>query len=147
MKRKDKKEIENKKEVNINVMGSCKVLESSKDGYYVAELEYKGKRKYLTGEDKNTTSNRMIIKAFIEAISLLKEPCIINLSVGCPIGMRYIRTKSGQYKEAKDKAVNKDLLDQLKDLLESGKHEVIENITNENIEKLKKYREYIRSKQ
>ena len=42
-------------------------------------LEYMGHEKELSGGEANTTNNRMELTAVIEALSLLKEPCVVEL--------------------------------------------------------------------
>ena len=48
-------------------------------GGWGAILSYKGAEKELSGGEAETTNNRMELTAVIEALSLLKEPCIVEL--------------------------------------------------------------------
>ena len=48
-------------------------------GGYCSILRYKNHEKIVKGAEPNTTNNRMELKAVIEALKLLKEPCIIEL--------------------------------------------------------------------
>lgn len=42
-------------------------------------LEWNGRKRELYGAEKETTNNRMELTAAIEALSALKEPCIVEL--------------------------------------------------------------------
>ncbi len=44
-------------------------------GGYAGILEYRGKRKIFSGGEKKSTNNQMELKAVIEGLKLLKEPC------------------------------------------------------------------------
>jgi len=48
-------------------------------GGWCAILRYKNYEKILKGAEKHTTNNRMELKAVIEALKSLKEPCEIEL--------------------------------------------------------------------
>ena len=48
-------------------------------GGWGAILRCRGKEKELSGGEKETTNNRMELTAVIQALSLLKEPCIVDL--------------------------------------------------------------------
>ena len=48
-------------------------------GGWGAILEFNGVEKELSGGESNTTNNRMELTAVIQALSLLKEPCIVDL--------------------------------------------------------------------
>ena len=48
-------------------------------GGWCAILRYKDKEKIISGREDFTTNNKMELKAVIEALRLLKEPCIVNL--------------------------------------------------------------------
>ncbi|WP_104697079.1 MULTISPECIES: ribonuclease HI [unclassified Helicobacter] len=48
-------------------------------GGYCAILRYKGKEKIISGGVYNTTNNRMELLAVIEALKILKEPCMVLL--------------------------------------------------------------------
>lgn len=48
-------------------------------GGWAAILKYKGHEKQISGYEENTTNNRMELKAAIEALKLLKEPCEVEL--------------------------------------------------------------------
>ena len=70
------------KEINLYVRGVSKnvMYEPYRIGIWVAILEYKGRIKKLGKRVmKNANSVEMIITGLIEAIKLLKEPCIINV--------------------------------------------------------------------
>lgn len=48
-------------------------------GGYGGILEYKGKRKEYSGGETHTTNNRMELRAVIEGLKLLKEPCNVEV--------------------------------------------------------------------
>ena len=48
-------------------------------GGWGAILSYKGTEKALSGGAAQTTNNRMELTAVIEALRLLKEPCVVEL--------------------------------------------------------------------
>ena len=65
------------KEVEIYTDGACSG--NPGDGGWGAILVYKGKEKILSGHEKNTTNNRMELRAAIEGLKALKEPCRVKL--------------------------------------------------------------------
>jgi len=48
-------------------------------GGYGGILEYKGSRRNYSGGEKYTTNNRMELKAVIEGLKMLKEPCEVEV--------------------------------------------------------------------
>jgi ribonuclease HI len=50
-------------------------------GGWGAILDYNGTRKEIHGGEKDTTNNRMELKAAIEALNALKRPCKIEMHV------------------------------------------------------------------
>lgn len=116
------------KEVNIYIRGICKNFgEGSelKEGKYIALIEYKGHYKKCVGKEVNTTSNRMFLVALIEGIKALRESCIINF---------YTPTSLGFGKP--NKSPNKDLLNEIFELVEAKGHKLNENIS-------KRYQNYL----
>jgi len=65
------------KEVEIYTDGACSGNPGR--GGWGAILIYKGKEKELSGFEEQTTNNRMELKAVIEGLKALKEPCIVRL--------------------------------------------------------------------
>lgn len=65
------------KEVTIYTDGACSG--NPGNGGWGAVLMYNGKKKEISGGEQNTTNNRMELTAVIQALSLLKEPCEVNL--------------------------------------------------------------------
>jgi ribonuclease HI len=65
------------KEVEIYTDGACSG--NPGDGGWGTILIYKGKEKILSGYEKNTTNNRMELRAAIEGLKALKEPCRVKL--------------------------------------------------------------------
>ena len=98
-------------------------------GGWGAILSYKGAEKALSGGAARTTNNRMELTAVIEALRLLKEPCVVelysdskyvidSLQKGWARGWR----ARGWKKADKSPALNPDLWAPL--LAESEKHEI-----------------------
>ncbi len=48
-------------------------------GGYCAILRYKDREKIISGGEPYTTNNRMELKAVIEGLKALKEPCIVEI--------------------------------------------------------------------
>ena len=98
-------------------------------GGWGAILRYGDKEKELCGGEKETTNNRMELTAVIEALSALKEPCIVKLTTDSKYvcdailnGWVYSWQKNGWKKADKKPALNVDLWEKLLPLLD--KHEV-----------------------
>ncbi|ABP67488.1 ribonuclease H [Caldicellulosiruptor saccharolyticus DSM 8903] len=65
------------KEVVIYTDGACS--KNPGPGGWCAILIYKGIKKVLKGFEENTTNNRMELKAIIEGLKALKEPCKVTV--------------------------------------------------------------------
>lgn len=65
------------KDVELFTDGACSGNPGA--GGYAAILRYKGKEKVISGGDEHTTNNRMELKAVIEGLKALKEPCRVTL--------------------------------------------------------------------
>lgn len=65
------------KAVEIYTDGSC--LENPGFGGWAFILSYQGHEKIAYGSQANTTNNQMELRAIIEALKALKEPCEISL--------------------------------------------------------------------
>ena len=65
------------KKVEIFTDGSS--LGNPGPGGWCAILRYKGREKTIKGGESHTTNNKMELKAVIEALKALKEPCIVDL--------------------------------------------------------------------
>ena len=65
------------KQVTIYTDGACSG--NPGPGGWGAILMYGQHRRELSGGEANTTTNRMELTAVIQALSLLKEPCIVDL--------------------------------------------------------------------
>ena len=63
------------KTVTIYTDGAC----SGNPGPWGAVLIYGPHKKELSGGEAHTTNNRMELTAVIQALSLLKEPCVVEL--------------------------------------------------------------------
>lgn len=65
------------KQITIYTDGACSG--NPGDGGYGAILMYGDYIKEISGGEKNTTNNRMEMKAVIEALMMLKEPCEVEV--------------------------------------------------------------------
>jgi len=65
------------KKIEIFTDGSS--LGNPGSGGWCAILRYKNHQKIISGGENHTTNNRMELKAVIEALKKLKEPCEIEL--------------------------------------------------------------------
>lgn len=65
------------KEITIYTDGACSG--NPGPGGWGAVLIFQGNQKEISGGAKDTTNNIMEMTAVIEALNLLKEPCIVNL--------------------------------------------------------------------
>ena len=115
------------KQVTVYTDGACSG--NPGPGGWGAILMYGAHRRELSGGEAETTNNRMELTAVIQALSLLKEPCIVELwsdskyvidglSKGWAKGWR----ARGWVKSDKKPALNPDLWDELLRL--EGQHEL-----------------------
>ena len=89
-------------------------------GGWGAILEFNGHEKELSGGESSTTNNRMELTAVISALSLLKEPCQVELYSDSKYvidalekGWAWGWKKRGWVKSDKKPALNPDLWEQL----------------------------------
>ena len=106
------------KTVTIYTDGACSG--NPGPGGWGAILTYGQHQRELSGGEANTTNNRMELTAVIQALSMLKEPCIVDLwsdSKYVIDGLEKGWAKGGKargWKKADKKpALNPDLWDQL----------------------------------
>ncbi|RIX60449.1 ribonuclease HI [Paenibacillus nanensis] len=115
------------KEVMIYTDGACSG--NPGPGGWGAVLFYGEHKKEISGGEKATTNNRMEIKAVIEALSLLKEPCTVKVYsdsayvVNCfQNGWIHGWLRNGWKNSKKEPVENQDLWKQLWELMK--KHTV-----------------------
>ncbi len=115
------------KEVYLYTDGACSG--NPGPGGYGAILVYNGHEKVLTAGYKTTTNNRMELMGVIVGLSVLKEPCIVQLytdskyvSDAIEKGWALQWRNNGWRKKDKKPAKNSDLWEELLCLLE--KHHV-----------------------
>lgn len=112
-----------KKPIDIFTDGSC--LGNPGAGGYGAILSAQGKRKEISAGFVKTTNNRMEMRAVIEALKCLKEPCAVNLYTDSQYVIKAIRAgwldswqkngwKTSQKKDVKNKDLWEEMLVQLK---------------------------------
>lgn len=97
-------------------------------GGWAALLRYKNNQRELCGHDVQTTNNKMELTAVIKGLSLLKEPCHVELYTDS----RYVLNGATKWlnewrlnhwlKKDKKPVLNVDLWQQLEPLLET--HEI-----------------------
>lgn len=115
------------KTVEIYTDGACSGNPGA--GGWGAILRYNNHEKEISGAEIDTTNNRMELTAVIEALSLLKEPCNVELTTDSKYvadavtkGWAASWRKNNWIKSDKKKALNSDLWEKLLTLLE--KHNV-----------------------
>ena len=116
-----------KKIIEIFTDGAC--AGNPGPGGWAAVLRYGEVEKELSGGEENTTNNRMELTACIEALSALKESCIVKLTTdsqyvvnGIEKGWAASWRANGWRKGDKKPALNPDLWEKLLNLCEA--HEV-----------------------
>tara|TARA_B100000780_G_scaffold161989_1_gene113255 strand:+ start:390 stop:821 length:432 start_codon:yes stop_codon:yes gene_type:complete len=108
------------KTVKIYTDGACRGNPGL--GGWGALMIFEGKEKELCGGQENTTNNQMELKAAIEALKALTEPCMVELTTDSKYVMQGITQwidnwKRNNWKTATKKDVkNKDLWIELYDL-------------------------------
>jgi ribonuclease HI len=108
------------KQVEVFTDGACKG--NPGPGGWGALLRYQGTEKTLHGGEPQTTNNRMELRAAIEALASLKEPCEVNLTTDSQYVLKGITEWILQWKRrgwrtaAKAPVVNVDLWQQLDEL-------------------------------
>ena len=97
-------------------------------GGWGAVLVYGSFEKELSGGDPKTTNNRMELTAVIEALSLLKEPCMVTLTTdskyivdSVTLGWARGWKARGWKKSSGEPALNPDLWEKLLILLDTHK--------------------------
>ncbi len=115
------------KTVTIYTDGACSG--NPGPGGWGAILEWQGHEKELSGGEAQTTNNRMELTAVLAALSLLKEPCTVELYSDSKYvvdaidkGWLYGWQKKGWIKADKKPVLNVDLWQQL--LAQLGRHTV-----------------------
>ncbi len=111
------------KTVTIYTDGACSG--NPGPGGWGSILMYGAHKKEISGGESNTTNNRMELSAVIEALKLLKEPCIVELYSdskyvldGLEKGWARNWRAKGWVKSDKKPALNPDLWGQLLDLVD-----------------------------
>jgi len=115
------------KKVNLYTDGACSG--NPGPGGYGTILEYNGHEKILSGGYKNTTNNRMELRAVIAGLSELKEKCRVTIYSDSKYIVDAVQKgwavkwrKNGWKRNKKEYALNPDLWDKLLNL--TGLHEV-----------------------
>lgn len=114
------------KKIEIFTDGACKG--NPGPGGWGALLRYNGTEKELFGGEAQTTNNRMELKAAIEALRALKEPCEVVLTTDSNYVKNGINSwiaswkKNGWRTSAKKDVKNKDLWQALDQ--ESSRHQL-----------------------
>ena len=101
------------KTVNIYTDGACRG--NPGDGGWGVLIKYENTSKEIYGGEKNTTNNKMELKAAIEGLKALNESCIVNLTTDSKYVIQGITSwidnwKKNNWKSSTKKDVkNKDL--------------------------------------
>ena len=99
--------------INIYTDGACRG--NPGDGGWGVLIKYENTSKEIYGGEKNTTNNKMELKAAIEGLKALNESCIVNLTTDSKYVMQGITSwidnwKKNNWKSSTKKDVkNKDL--------------------------------------
>ena len=116
------------KEVTVYSDGACSG--NPGPGGWGTILDYKGKRKELSGGEEHTTNNRMELTAVIEGLKALKEPCKVKIITdsqyvfnGITLGWAQSWRANNWKKKDKKPALNPELWAELLELIE--KHDVV----------------------
>ena len=112
------------KEVTIFTDGACSG--NPGPGGWGTILDYNGRRKELSGGEKNTTNNRMELTAVIEGLKALKEKCKVTVitdskyvSDGINLGWARGWKANNWRKKNKKPALNPELWDELLMLIDN----------------------------
>jgi len=114
------------KKIEIYSDGACRG--NPGPGGWGALLRYAGKEKHLYGGEPHTTNNRMELRAAIEALTALKEPCNVTLVTDSQYVRKGITEWISKWKtndwrtSAKKPVINQDLWKSLDAL--TSKHQV-----------------------
>jgi ribonuclease HI len=114
------------KEIEAFTDGACKG--NPGPGGWGVLLRYEGKEKTLHGGEPHTTNNRMELRAAIEALNALKEPCEVELTTDSQYVIKGITEwitgwkKKNWVTSARKPVLNDDLWKQLDEL--NQKHTV-----------------------
>ncbi|MFI3141830.1 MAG: ribonuclease HI [Clostridia bacterium] len=115
------------KKITIYTDGACSGNPGA--GGWGAILDYKGKRKELSGGSEHTTNNKMEMTAVIEGLKALKEVCDVTVVTdsqyvanGINLGWAKSWRANGWKKKDRKPALNADLWAELLELTE--KHTV-----------------------
>jgi ribonuclease HI len=114
------------KTVNIYTDGACS--RNPGPGGWAAILRYKESQKEISGFEKQTTNNRMEMRAVIEALRMLREPCRVRVHTDS----RYLRDgitlwihgwkRRGWLTSGKEPVKNRELWEVLDGI--SSKHQI-----------------------
>lgn len=112
------------KEITIFTDGACSG--NPGPGGWGTILDYNGRRKELSGGEKQTTNNRMELTAVIEGLKALKEKCKVTVitdskyvSDGINLGWARGWKANNWRKKDKKPALNPELWDELLTLIDS----------------------------
>ena len=142
------------KTVNIYTDGACRG--NPGDGGWGVLIEYENFSKEYFGGEKNTTNNKMELKAAIEGLKVLKETCEVHITTDSKYVMYGITSwiqnwkKNNWMNSSKKEVKNKDLWIELDELTSrhnikwnwvkghSGhkKNEIADSLANKGIDNL-----------
>lgn len=108
------------KKIEVFTDGACRG--NPGPGGWGALLRFNGQERHLHGGEAQTTNNRMELKAAIEALSALKEPCEVSLTTDSQYVRKGINEwmagwkRNGWKTAAKKPVKNRDLWQALDEL-------------------------------
>lgn len=88
IRRREQRSIPGVKEVELYTDGACRG--NPGPGGWGVLLRYAGKEKELYGGERETTNNRMELRAAIEGLRALSEPCVVDLATDSTYVMKGI---------------------------------------------------------
>lgn len=101
-------------------------------GGWASILKHKNHELKISGNEKNTTNNRMELIAIIKALSALKKPCSVQIFTDSKYIVNSINLgwakkwqQNNWMKNKKNKALNSDLWQKLLELIQKHKTEFI----------------------
>jgi ribonuclease HI len=119
--------LDSNKEIVIYTDGACS--RNPGPGGWAAVLKYGEHMKEISGGEKNTTNQRMEMRAVIEALRVLKEPCAVIIHsdsayvVNCFKQKWHVNWQKNGWRNSKGETVsNRDLWEDL--LHEIARHKV-----------------------
>lgn len=118
---------------------------TKRKGFWIAVLEYNGRKKTIYGAMDATNENgRVVTTAIIEGLKLLKEPCLVNLYTHTGFFRRDKESIKNNDYTFRPVGTHRDMLEIIDNLLKDGSHELNVIITEQYQYQLSKLLKKIR---